>query len=155
MAMTAAWHDIVHDFRDEMHDLATITTAAATRQAYLALWVTFMAIPLLFGLDRFAGIMNASWEGLVATWVDDLVPGSTTAAVMTFGVIELVLFALVAAVPRIGGDLIALWLVLWAINLFSVDDMAWAAVGTLALAACCLAMARMSTSWHHKEDTAT
>ena len=155
MAMTTAWHDIVHDFRDEMHDLASINTTAATRQAYLALWVTFMAIPLLFGLDRFAGIMNSSWEGLVATWVNDLVPGSATAAVMTFGVIELVLFVLVAAVPRVGGDLLALWLVLWAINLFWVDGMAWAAIGTLALAACCLAMARMSTTWHHKEDMPT
>ena len=155
MATTAAWHGIVHDFRDEMHDLATITTAAATRQAYLALWVTFMGVPLLFGLDRFAGIMNASWEGLVATWVDDLLPGSTTAAVMTFGVIELVLFALVAAMPRVGGDLLALWLVLWAINLFTVEGYAWAAMGTLALAACCLAMARMSTSWHEKEDMPT
>jgi hypothetical protein len=147
MALTHAWHDIVHDFQDEMRDLTTINKLDAARQAYLGLWATFMAFPLLFGIDRFAGIMNENWEAYVADWV----PGSAATAVTAFGVVELVLFALVAAMPRIGGDLLAVWLVLLAINLFGVGDVAWIAMGTLALAVCCVAMARMSRAYHHSE----
>jgi hypothetical protein len=151
MALTHAWHDIVHDMRDEMHDLASITSVDAARQAYLGLWATFMAVPLLFGLDRFAGVMNENWDGLVATWANDLVPGTASDAVMLFGVVELALFAVVALMPRVGGDLLAAWLVLLSINLFAIGDYHWAAVGTIALAICSLAMARMSRAYHHTE----
>lgn len=151
MAMTHAWHDIVHDFQDEMHDLVTINKADVVRQAYLALWSTFVAVPLLFGIDRFAGIMNAEWDAFVAGWVNDVVPGGTGAVVALFGVIELALAVAVAALPRIGGDLLAVWLVLLSINMFSITGYAWIGVGTLALALCCLAMARMSRTYHHHE----
>jgi len=151
MALTHAWHDIVHDMQDEMHDLATITRHDAARQAYLALWATMIAFPLVFGLDRFTGAMNNNWEGYVATWANDLLPGTASDAIVVFGVVELVLAALVLAMPRIGGDLLALWLALLAVNLFSIDDMAWIAMGAVALAICSLAMARLSTTYHHTE----
>jgi hypothetical protein len=151
MAITHAWHDIVHDMQDEMRDLATITRLDAARQAYLALWATMVAVPLVFGIDRFAGVMNENWEGFVATWVNDLLPGSASDAIVVFGVVELVLAALVAVTPRLGGDLLALWLVLLAINMFSIDGLIWIGMGTVALAICCLAMARMSTTYHHTE----
>jgi len=151
MALTHAWHDIVHDMQDEMHDLATITRLDAARQAYLALWATMIAVPLVFGIDRFAAVMNDNWEGYVATWVNDLLPGTASDAVVVFGVVELVLAALVAISPRVGGDLLALWLVLLAINLFGLNGLTWIGMGTLALAICSVAMARMSTAYHHKE----
>lgn len=151
MATTHAWHGLVHDFRDELHDLTTITRVDAARQAYLGLWATFMAVPLLFGIDRFAAVMNENWEAYVAGWANDLLPGGTSDVIATFGVVEIALFVAVAAMPRIGGDLLALWLGLQAANLFSVGDLHWVAMGTLGLALCCLAMARMSNAYHHKE----
>jgi hypothetical protein len=151
MAMTHAWHDIVHDMKDEMHDLATITHVDAARQAYLGLWATFIAVPLVFGIDAFAAYLNETWETYLATWANDMLPGSASDAVALIGVVTLVLAAAVAVVPRIGGDLLALWLVLLAINLFAIEGMAWLGVGTVALALCCVAMARMSTAYHHKE----
>lgn len=151
MALTHAWHDLVHDMKDEMHDLATINTVGAARQAYLALWATFIAFPLLFGLDRLMAFMNDNWEGYVATWVNDVMPGSASDAVMVFGVVELALAACVALMPRIGGDLLGVWLLLLAVNLFAIDGMAWLAVGTIALAICSVAMARLSTTYHHTE----
>lgn len=151
MAHTHAWHDLSHDFRDEIRDLASITRVDAARQAYLGLWATFMAVPLLFGLDRFLAIMNANWEAYIAGWVNDLLPGTAATAVATFGVVELVLFLAVAAMPRIGGDILALWLVIQGINLFALGDMHWVAMGTIGLALCCLAMARMSNAYHHQE----
>ena len=152
MATTHAWHGLVHDFRDEVHDLSTITRVDAARQAYLGLWATFMAVPLLFGLDRFVAVMNGSWEAYVAGWANDLLPGGASDAIATFGVVEIALFVAVAAMPRIGGDLLALWLVLQAVNLFGVGDLDWVAMGTLGLAICCLAMARMSRAYHHTEE---
>ena len=151
MALTHAWHDIVHDMQDEMHDLATITRHDAARQAYLALWATMFVVPLAFGLDRFSGMMNDNWEGFVANWVNDLLPGTASDAIVIFGVVELVLAALVLAMPRVGGDLLALWLALLAVNFFSIDQMGWLGVGTVALAICAMAMARLSTTYHHAE----
>lgn len=151
MALTHAWHDLVHDFRDEVRDLTTIRKVDAARQAYLGLWATFMAVPLLFGLDRFVAVMNDSWQAYVAGWADGVLPGGTGGAVIAFGIIELLLFAAVAAMPRIGGDLLAVWLVLQSINLFAVGGVHWVAMGTLALAVCCVAMARMSRAYHHTE----
>lgn len=151
MAITHAWHDIVHDMQDEMHDLATITKVDAARQAYLALWATMIAFPLVFGIDRFTGAMNDNWQGYVATWANDLLPGTASDAVVVFGVVELVLAALVAMAPRIGGDLLGVWLVLLSVNLFSITGLTWIGMGTAALAICCFAMARMSTACHHSD----
>lgn len=152
MATAHAWHGLVDDFRDEVHDLSTITHVDAARQAHLGLWATFMAVPLIFGIDRFAAVMNENWEAYVAGWVNDVLPGGAGDAVAVFGVVEILLFLAVAAMPRVGGDLLALWLVLQAINLFALGDLHWAAMGTLGLALCCLAMARLSTAYHHREE---
>ena len=67
MAATHAWDGMNHDMRDVM----AITRAEPAHQAYLALWVTFMVAPLLFGLDKFATVLTDNWEGYLATWVND------------------------------------------------------------------------------------
>lgn len=150
MALTNAWNDLVHDMRDEMHDIATINRVDAARQAYLGLWATFIAVPLLFGLDKLVGVMTDNWEGYLAGWVNSLFPGDASDAVIWLGVIELIVAALVLTMPRIGGDVFAVWMLLAAINLFS-NEMHELAVGALALGICSLCMARMSTHYHHRE----
>lgn len=151
MAATHAWNNLVHDMRDEVHDIVNIGRVDAARQAYLALWGTFIALPLLFGLDKFATVMTSNWEGYLATWANDVIPGSAATAMLWIGAVEIVLAALVLTVPRVGGDLLALFFLLMAINLFAIDGMVELGVATLALMLCALAMARMSTSYHHKE----
>jgi hypothetical protein len=151
MAATHAWHDLVHDMRDEVHDIATISRVSAARQAYLALWVTFIALPLLLGLDKLIGMFNGSWETYVAGWVNDIVPGSASDAVVWGGVIEIVLAVVVLAAPRVGGDLLAVWFLFAAVNLFSISSMNELGLVAAALCVCSLAFARMSTAYHHKE----
>lgn len=153
MALTHAWQDLSHDFRDEMHDLASIGRVDATRQAYLGLWVTFLALPLLLGLDKIAGFLGVRWEGYLATWVNDLLPGTASDAVLWLGVAELVVFGLVLFVPRIGGDVMGAWMVLAAISLFMVDGMAHLAIAALAIGACAVCMAHLSTTYHHRETS--
>lgn len=151
MAITHAWHDLVHDMRDEMHDLATINRVDAVRRAYLGLWATFIALPLVFGLDKFAGVLTDRWEVYLATWANDVIPGTASDAMLWLGVVEIVIAALVATMPRIGGDLFALWMALAALSIFSVGGMHELGIGAIALGLCALAMAHMSTRWHHTE----
>lgn len=153
MAITTAWHDLVHDMRDDVHDVATISRVSAARQAFLALWVTFIALPLLWGLDMLFGFLrvNGGWSMYVAHWVNNAIPGGMSAATHTMGVITIVLAVAVFAAPRIGGDLMAAWFVLMSISMFSVGGMQERAFGMLALALCCLAMAHLSTAYHHRE----
>ncbi len=152
MAMSHTFNEIVHDMRDEMHDLATINRVGADRQAYLGLWITFIALPLLFGLDKFAGLMTDNWERYLATWANDVIPGTAADAMVWMGAVEIVLAALVFAVPRIGGDLFALWMLIMAINIWSIGGMHELGVAAIALGVCALAMARLSTTYHHHTE---
>lgn len=145
MALTHAFHDMT----EEMHDLVNITHVDATRQAYLGLWATFVAVPLLFGLDKFAGFLGVEWEGFLASWVNTVLPGSAADAVMILGVVEILLAAAVALMPRIGGDLSAIYLVLAAFSAFAIGGgtMVVFGVAFLAAAVCALAMARISRTY--------
>jgi hypothetical protein len=152
MAHTHAWDGIVHDMRDEFRDLATIAHVDAARRAWLALWLTCAALPLVFGLDKFAGVMTDTWERYLTTGVNDVVPGTAADAMLWVGAIEIILAALILAVPRIGGDLFGLWMVLVAINLFALGGVHELAVGCIAIAIMAFAMAHMSKAYHHTES---
>jgi hypothetical protein len=152
MAITHAWHDVVHDMRDEVHDLATITHVDALRQAYLGLWATFIALPLVFGLDKFAGFLTESWERFLPTWGNDVIPGTASDAMLWIGALEIVLAVLILTVPRIGGYLFALWMLVVAIGIFDIGGRHELGVGALALGVCALAVARMSKGYHHRDE---
>lgn len=152
---THAWHDLTHDFRDEMHDLAAINRVDDARQAFLGLWATFVVVPLLFGLDKMFGFMTDDWEVYLAPWLNDAIPGSASDAMLWFGVIEIVLAVLVFFAPRWGGDAFALWSLLGAISLFSIDGMAHLGIGMLALGVCALCMARMAHGYHDRTTART
>src|SRR3954469_21292147 len=78
-------------------------------QAYLLLRVVFTVAPILFGLDKFAGVL-VDWDGYLAPWINDIVPGSATDAMHVVGVIEIAAGVIVATVPRFGAPLVAAWL---------------------------------------------
>jgi hypothetical protein len=78
-------------------------------QAYLLLRVVFTVAPILFGLDKFAGVL-VDWDGYLAPWIDDIVPGSAGDAMYAVGVIEIGAGLIVATAPRFGSLLVAAWL---------------------------------------------
>ncbi len=147
MAATHAWDGMGHDMRDVM----AITRAEPAHQAYLALWVTFMVAPLLFGLDKFATVLTSNWEGYLATWVNDIVPGSASDAMLAVGVVEIGLFLLVAAAPRIGGYVVALWLAAIIVNLVSMGEYYDIALRDFGLLVAAVALARLAATYHGKE----
>ncbi len=78
-------------------------------QAFTLLRLAFTVAPILFGLDKFFGVM-VDWEQYLAPWINDIVPGSASTAMHLVGVIEIVAGIVVALKPRYGAYLVAAWL---------------------------------------------
>lgn len=136
--------DLLHDMREELHDLTHFSEITADRKGRLTLWLTFIALPFVWGVDMIFDFMGVSWESHVASWADDAVPGSASDLILGVGIVMVALAACVAIVPHIGGDLLGFAIALLAVNLMWVDGAAHLVVGMIALALCCFAMARMA-----------
>jgi hypothetical protein len=78
-------------------------------QAFLLLRTVFTVAPILFGLDKFAGVL-VDWDQYLAPWIDDIVPGSAGDAMYAVGAIEIAAGLIVAVAPRFGALLVAGWL---------------------------------------------
>jgi hypothetical protein len=96
------------------------TTPGATR-AFLLLRTVFTLAPIVFGLDKFIGLLT-DWEGYLAPWINDLVPGSAHDAMLMVGVVEIVAGLAVAVRPRFGGLLVAAWLAGIIVDLVSTGE---------------------------------
>jgi hypothetical protein len=72
-------------------------------QAFMLMRIVFTVAPILFGIDKFAGVLTDDWTG-------DLIPGSAADAMHIVGVVEIAAGLVVAVVPRFGGLLVAAWL---------------------------------------------
>lgn len=130
-----------------LHHRPSVGTANHTEQAYLLLRSAFVVAPILFGLDKFLGVLTDDWEAYLATWVNDLIPGDAHDAMLVIGVVEIVAGLVVLVTPRWGGLLVAAWLAGIIVNLVSTGeyyDIALRDFGLLvaALALSLLAMGR-------------
>jgi len=88
--------------------------------AFLLLRTVFTVAPILFGLDKFVRILTSDWERYLAGWMDDLIPGDAVMAMSIVGVVEIVAGVLVAFLPRLGGLVVAGWLLGIIVSLVSV-----------------------------------
>jgi hypothetical protein len=79
-------------------------------QAFMLMRIVFTVAPILFGIDKFAGVLTDDWTGYLASEYDDLIPGSAADAMHIVGVVEIAAGLVVAVVPRFGGLLVAAWL---------------------------------------------
>jgi len=79
-------------------------------QAFLLLRIAFTVAPILFGLDKFAEVMNNDWTAYLAPEFNDLIPGSAATAMHIVGVVEIIAGLVVFVAPRFGGLLVAGWL---------------------------------------------
>ncbi len=119
-------------------------------RAFQLLRTVFTVAPILFGLDKFFGILT-DWEQYLAPWINDIVPGTAHQAMLAVGVVEIVAGLVVAFMPRYGGLLVAAWLAGIILNLVTMGeylDVALRDFGLLvaALALSFLAVGR-SRSW--------
>jgi hypothetical protein len=122
-------------------------------QAYQLLRAGFVAAPILFGLDKFAGIMT-DWTVYLAPRIDRLIPGSADNAMLAVGVIEIVAGLVVAVWPRFGGYLVAAWLGGIIVNLLVLGDYFDVALRDFGLLLAALALARLATAFRPAREQA-
>lgn len=115
--------------------------ATGADRAFFLLRTVFVIAPIAFGLDKFAEVLT-EWDGYLAPWINDIVPGDAHQAMLLIGVIEIVAGLAVAIAPRYGALLVAAWLAGIIIDLVTLGDFYDVAlrdfgllVGALALAA--------------------
>jgi len=89
-------------------------------QAFLLLRIAFTVAPILFGLDKFAGVLTDDWTRYLAPQFNDILPGSAQDAMHIVGVVEIVAGFVVLVAPRFGGLLVAGWLAGIIVNLLLV-----------------------------------
>ncbi|MDQ4215669.1 hypothetical protein [Microbacterium capsulatum] len=120
------------------------------RQAFLLLRSVYTVAPILFGLDKFVRVLKPHWEAYLAPWMNGMIGMDAHTFMYIVGAVEIVAGVLVALLPRIGGYVVALWLVGIIVSLVSVGgylDIALRDFGLLvgALALSSLASARPHT----------
>ncbi len=112
-------------------------------QAFWLLRAGFAALPILVGLDKFAGVLT-EWEGYLAPSVDRLVPGTAHQAMLAVGVTEIVAGVVVAQRPRVGGLLVAAWLGGIIVNLLLLGDYYVVVLRVVGLLVGALSLARLA-----------
>ncbi len=124
---------------------APTSSYEGAHQAFLLLRTVFTVAPVLFGLDKFVNLM-VDWDQYLAPWIDGIVPGDASQAMMIVGVIEIVAGILVAVRPAIGGYVVAAWLLGIIVNLVSMGDYYDIALRDFGLLIAALALARLASS---------
>ena len=114
-------------------------------QAFALLRLGFTAAPVLFGLDKFFGMM-ADWSTYLWAGVDAALPGSAGDVMLVVGVIEILAGVLVAVRPRIGGYVVAAWLAGIIVNLLLVGGFSDVALRDFGLLLGALALARLAAA---------
>src|SRR4051812_42309219 len=123
-------------------DTAVRVPTAAT-QVFWVLRVGFTVLPIVFGLDKFANLLT-DWTRYLAPQIDDLVPGTAHQAMLAVGVVEIVAGLVVAALPRFGGPLVALWLAGIIVDLLLVGGYADIALRDFGLLVAALSLSRLA-----------
>jgi hypothetical protein len=121
------------------------TTTDGAGQAFVLLRTVFTVAPILFGLDKFLGLLT-NWESYLAPWINDLVPGTAHQAMLAVGVVEVLAGVLVALRPAIGGYVVAAWLLGIIVNLVTMGEYYDIALRDFGLLVGALALARLAMS---------
>jgi hypothetical protein len=116
-------------------------------QAFMLLRVAFTVAPILFGIDKFAGVLTDDWTRYLATEYNDLIPGSAADAMHIVGVVEIAAGLVVAVVPRFGGLLVAAWLGGIIVSLLLVGGYGDIALRDFGLLLGALSLARLATAY--------
>ena len=116
---------------------------AGARQAFLLLRTVFTVAPVIFGADKFLGLLT-DWDQYLAPWVNAMTPGTAHQAMLAVGVVEIAAGILVAVRPSIGGYVVAAWLLGIIVNLVSMGAYLDVALRDFGLLVGALALARLA-----------
>lgn len=125
--------------------VATSPIGDGSHLAFILLRTVFTVAPILFGLDKFVGLLTDDWSKYLAPWMDNIIPGDAHFAMLLVGVVEVIAGIVVAVIPRFGGPLVAVWLLGIIVSLLSIgtyNDIALRDFGLLVAA-----LALSSLAW--------
>ncbi|MEA2407889.1 MAG: hypothetical protein QOE69_2008 [Thermoleophilaceae bacterium] len=115
-------------------------------QAFTLLRVAFTVAPILFGLDKFAGVLTDDWTRYLAPEFNSLLPGNAADAMHIVGIVEIAAGVIVAVVPRFGGVLVAGWLAGIILSLLLVGGYGDIALRDFGLLLGALTLARLASA---------
>jgi hypothetical protein len=121
----------------------TRPTADLAVQATMILYVGFIVLPIVAGLDKFFD-MFANWDMYMAPVVANNLPFSTHTFMMIVGVVEMAAGVLVFVRPQIGAWVVAAWLLAIIGNLLLIPGHYDIALRDLGLSLGAIALARLS-----------
>jgi uncharacterized membrane protein YphA (DoxX/SURF4 family) len=115
-------------------------------QAYLVLYIGFIVLPIVAGLDKFFGFL-VNWDVYLAPIVTQTLNVSAHSFMLVVGVIEIVAGLLVAIRPSIGAYVVMLWLWGIIVNLMLMAGFYDIALRDFGLSLGALALARLSSQF--------
>ena len=113
-------------------------------QAFMLLRIAFTVAPILFGIDKFAGVLTDDWTRYLAPAFNDIIPGNAADAMHIVGIVEIAAGLVVAVSPRFGGLLVAAWLGGIIVNLLIVGGYGDIALRDFGLLLGALTLARLA-----------
>jgi len=108
--------------------------------------IAFTVAPILFGIDKFFNVM-VHWEKYLASWINDILPGTATTGMHIVGVVEIVAGLVVAIKPKFGAPLVAAWLLGIIINLLSLSGYYDVALRDFGLMLAALTLTRLAWAY--------
>lgn len=129
---------------------APLRNLVGTDRAFQLLHIVFTVAPILFGLDKFVGLLT-NWDQYLAPWIDNIVPGTAHQAMMAVGVVEIIAGLVVWFAPRFGGPLVALWLAGIILNLLTLSGFYDVALRDFGLFVAALALTALA--WDRPRST--
>jgi len=121
-------------------------------QAFWMLRLGFAVLPILFGADKFANVLTDDWTKYLAPGFNDLIPGSAADAMHIVGVVEIVAGIVVLLLPRLGGPVVALWLLGIIVNLLILGGYGDVALRDFGLMAAALTLSRLAFAYPNDLD---
>lgn len=115
------------------------------QQAFMVLRTAFTVAPIIFGLDKFAGVL-VDWDHYLADPIANLSPFSVHTTMYVVGAIEIVAGILVALRPRIGSVVVAAWLLGIIVNLLLIPGYYDVALRDFGLLLAAVALNRLSAA---------
>lgn len=115
-------------------------------QAFWLLRIAFTIAPIAFGADKFFHVLT-NWDRYFAPRLDRLVPGTAHQAMYVVGVVEIVAGLVVLLAPRIGGYLVAAWLLGIIVNLLLIPGFYDVALRDFGLLLAALTLTRLAAAF--------
>ena len=115
-------------------------------QAFWLLRAGFAVLPILFGIDKFANVLTGDWTKYLAPAFNHIV-GNASTTMHVVGIVEIVAGVVVLLLPRIGGPVVALWLLGIIVNLLIIRGYGDVALRDFGLMAAALTLSRLAYAY--------